>query len=68
MMSLRLKQGISFADYKARFGRSFISDFAAALEVCENAGLIVQTEQGIFPTLRGFDLQNTLIGAFLKRL
>jgi oxygen-independent coproporphyrinogen-3 oxidase len=68
MLRLRLKQGISFADYKARFGRSFISDFAAALKVCENAGLIVQKEQGIFPTLRGFDLQNTLIGAFLERL
>jgi len=68
MLGLRLKQGISFADYAARFARSFPDDFEGALRVCEKAGLIERTSGAIFPTLRGFDLQNALIGAFLERL
>ena len=68
MLRLRLRQGISFADYAARFERSFPNDFADALGACQKAGLIGQTAQGIFPTLRGFDLQNALIGTFLERL
>jgi len=68
MLHMRLKRGIAFADYAARFGRSFEDDFADALCSCEKAGLIEQTEEGIAPTIKGFDLQNALIGMLLERL
>ena len=68
MLRMRLKQGIAFADYAARFGRSFEDDFADALRGCEKAGLIERTAQGIAPATKGFDLQNALIGMLLERL
>lgn len=68
MLRLRLRQGIAFDDYAARFGRSFPDDFADALCACQKAGLIERTAQGILPTLQGFDLQNALIGILLERL
>ena len=68
MLRMRLKQGIAFADYAARFGRSFQGDFTDALRDCEKAGLIERTEAGIAPTIKGFDLQNALIGMLLDRL
>lgn len=68
MLRMRLKRGIAFADYAARFGRSFEGDFADALRSCEMAGLIEQTHAGIAPTIKGFDLQNALIGMLLESL
>jgi oxygen-independent coproporphyrinogen-3 oxidase len=68
MLRLRLARGLEFADYAARFGGDFVDGMEDAIRVCENAGLIVRTEAGIAPTARGFDLQNALIGEFLKRL
>jgi len=68
MLRMRLKRGIAFADYAARFGRSFEDDFADALLGCEKAGLIERTHAGISPTIKGFDLQNALIVMLLDRL
>ena len=66
MLRLRLKTGIRFDDYEARFGHNFRSDFENAIRVCQKAGLIEQNTQGIIPTVKGFDLQNVLIGEFLE--
>jgi len=68
MLRLRLAKGISFADYTAHFGHEFTDKFADAIRICGEAGLIRQTQQGITPTVKGFDLQNTLIGEFLKSI
>lgn len=68
MLRLRLKSGIAFADYQSRFGTRFGDDFAPALEKTLRAGLITADRAGIYPTLKGFDLQNALIGEYIKKL
>lgn len=68
MLRLRLKQGIDYKDYHRRFGSDFLSEFSAAVETAKNAGLITADKCGIRPTLKGFDLQNALIGEFIKKL
>ncbi len=68
MLRLRLRQGISFNDYGARFGHSFISCFEEAVHKTQKAGLITVGSDGIRPTLKGFDLQNALIGEYIKKL
>ncbi len=68
MLRLRLIDGIEFEDYRRRFSDDLINDFADAIEFAKNAGLILADKKGIYPTLKGFDLQNTLIGEFIKKL
>jgi len=68
MLRLRLAQGIGAADYQKRFGGDFFRQFAEPIKTAEKAGLIVADKQGIRPTLKGFDLQNALIGEFIKKL
>ena len=68
MLRLRLNEGINFADYFEKFGSSFIRDFDKPVQFCTNAGLIILTKNGIAPTVKGFDLQNSLIGKFLNDL
>jgi oxygen-independent coproporphyrinogen-3 oxidase len=66
MLRLRLKQGIMFDDFNRRFGTDFQTVFNKPIEFAVNAGLVIRNEHGIFPTLKGFDLQNTLITEFMK--
>ena len=68
MLRLRLSNGIDFDDYRRRFSGDLINDFADAVEFTQNAGLIIADDKGIRPTLKGFDLQNTLIGEFINKL
>ncbi len=68
MLRLRLNEGIIFADYFEKFGSNFIEEFDKSVRFCTKAGLIVLTENGIAPTVKGFDLQNSLIGKFLNDL
>jgi oxygen-independent coproporphyrinogen-3 oxidase len=68
MLRLRLKQGIIFSDFNSRFNLDFEKTFGRPIEFSQSAGLITRDELGIYPTLKGFDLQNTLIGEFLKIL
>jgi oxygen-independent coproporphyrinogen-3 oxidase len=68
MLRLRLARGINADDYAQRFGGDFFSRFAEAIETAQKAGLIAVDTQGIRPMLKGFDLQNTLIGEFIKKL
>lgn len=66
MLRLRLKQGISFAGYNLRFGGNFTTIFNGPVSFSIENGLITRDESGIYPTLKGFDLQNTLITEFMK--
>ena len=65
MLRLRLAQGIRFSDYKARFGIDFETEYADAITKTMSYGLIKRNTEGIYPTVKGFDLQNTLITEFL---
>ena len=65
MLRLRLAEGIRFADFQARFGTDFETTYAEAIEKTTKAGLIEKNGLGITPTVKGFDLQNTLITEFL---
>jgi len=66
MLRLRLKGGLSFADYESRFDQSFLNTFGSAAAEAKNAGLISVSDAHIRPTLKGFDLQNALISLFLN--
>lgn len=68
MLRLRLKRGIDFSDYRALFGGDFARAFGGAIGRVQKAGLILTDEKGIRPTEKGFDLQNALIGEFIKNL
>jgi oxygen-independent coproporphyrinogen-3 oxidase len=68
MLHLRLKKGINFDNYRDRFNIDFKSEFAEAIDTAQRAELITADTDGIRPTLKGFDLQNALIGEFIKKL
>ncbi len=68
MLRLRLKQGIVFDDFNSRFHMDFENTFGGPVEFTQTAGLITRDERGVYPTLKGFDLQNTLIVEFMKIL
>ena len=68
MLHLRLANGIDADGYARRFGEDFLSRFAEPIKTAQNAELIAIDAHGIKPTLKGFDLQNVLIGEFIKKL
>ena len=68
MLRLRLRQGIDFDDYRKRFDQEFLEAFNQAVETTQKAGLVTLNSSGIQPTLKGFDLQNTLISEYIKKL
>jgi oxygen-independent coproporphyrinogen-3 oxidase len=68
MLRLRLAKGIDETDYTQRFHEEFFCRFADSIQIVKNAGLISVDAMGIRPTLKGFDLQNTLIGEFIKKI
>jgi oxygen-independent coproporphyrinogen-3 oxidase len=68
MLRLRLAAGIEAADYTAHFQDDFFKRFEAAIDATQYAGLILANSAGVRPTLKGFDLQNALIGTFLECL
>ncbi len=68
MLRFRLRQGINFDEYRVRFNQDFLEAFEQAVEITLKAGLITADSGGIRPTLKGFDLQNTLISEYIKKL
>ncbi len=68
MLRMRLAEGISFEDYRRRFNRRFMEQFEKETAAMREAGLIYTDAEGIRPTMKGFDLQNTLIYEFIKKL
>lgn len=66
MLRFRLSEGINTIDYKRTFGTSFLEEYKSALTTAEKAGLITVDKTSVKPTLKGFDLQNTLISEFMK--
>ncbi len=68
MLRLRLNHGIDFNDYKAHFGGNFEANFEKSIDMAKKAGLITVEPERIRPTLKGFDMQNSLIGLFINKL
>jgi oxygen-independent coproporphyrinogen-3 oxidase len=66
MLRLRLSEGISYGGFSGRFNIDFKDVFGYATDFAEKSGLIIKDEYGIYPTIKGFDLQNTLITEFMK--
>ena len=56
----RLAEGLSKAYYQYRFGRSVRDDFGACLDGLLERGLLVEDENAIRPTTRGFELNNEI--------
>lgn len=66
MLRFRLKRGVVFSDFNERFGMDFKAMFEQPIKFSENAGLITVDDYGVYPTLKGFDVQNALITEFMK--
>lgn len=68
MLKMRLKNGFSFYDYKSRFGEDFRRAFPTELERVISLGLAKTDGRGLYPTKRGFDLQNQLVSILIRNL
>lgn len=68
MLKLRLKKGFSFFDYKNRFDEDFREAFSREMEKVVSLGLAKTDGRGLYPTRRGFDLQNQLVSLLVCNL
>lgn len=66
MLRFRLSGGISLLDYEDNFGNNFLEEYKSAITTAQKADLITVNQTSVKPTLKGFDLQNTLISEFMK--
>lgn len=57
---LRLKSGLGKADYTQRFGRSVRDDFGRAFDGLLARGLLHEDDESIYPTGKGFELNNEI--------
>jgi oxygen-independent coproporphyrinogen-3 oxidase len=65
MLSLRLREGLSFADYRERFSEDFISGREEEIAEYERLLLISVTDGGIALTEQGFYVSNTIISSLI---
>ena len=68
MLRLRLSEGINIIDYQNTFGTAFMAEHDSSVLWALNSGLVTVSNEFIKPTLKGFDLQNTLISEFMKNV
>ncbi len=64
-LGLRMKKGISFQDFRRRFGCSFDQIYGEVTETLKGQGLVTETETGICLTDYGIDVSNYVFGAYL---
>ncbi len=64
-LGLRMKKGISFQDFRRRFGCSFDQIYREVTEKLKGQGLVTETETGIYLTDYGIDVSNYVFGAYL---
>ncbi len=65
MLRLRLREGISIEEYRARFSKDFTDGRMAALQRYEREGLLVFQQGRIRLTERGFYLSNAILAEIL---
>ena len=68
MLHQRLAVGISFEEFKKSFKKDFMIEYKQPVLSSMEEGLISVDNKGIYPTLKGFDLQNILILKFMKNM
>ena len=61
MLNLRTNQGISFDSYKFRFGIDFLQEHENTISRLVNQGLLVLTEDRIYPTYDGMMVLDQII-------
>jgi len=64
MLSLRTSGGLSFEEYRARFGVDFTKTHGKGLEMLSGAGCLVSDEKGIRLTDKGIFTSNTVMSEF----
>ena len=64
-LGLRMEKGISFQDFRRRFGCSFDQIYGEVTEKLQGQGLVMETEAGICLTDYGIDVSNYVFGAYL---
>lgn len=64
-LGLRMEKGISFQDFRRRFGCSFDRIYGEITEKLKGQGLVAETEQGIRLTDYGIDVSNYVFEAYL---
>ena len=67
MLRLRLTQGIDIADYAARFGRDFYTEFEDVLIPYRRAGLLREEGGRVALTTEGMLLSNTVLAELLMQ-
>ena len=65
MMRLRLSEGFSLSDYRARFGADFTAGRAEKIERYCALGYIAITADRLALTERGFYISNTILSDLL---
>jgi oxygen-independent coproporphyrinogen-3 oxidase len=66
MLSLRLKEGLSHADFALRFGKSSTETYGIALAPFIRAGLVIQDEAHTALTHKGMYVMNYILTAILS--
>ena len=61
MLGLRMKEGISLSDYKAKFGKDFKKGKEELLERLEREGLVTLSDGRLALTERGFYISNSIL-------
>lgn len=64
-LGLRMEKGISFQDFRRRFGCPFDRIYGEVTEKLKGQGLVAETEQGIRLTDYGIDVSNYVFEAYL---
>ena len=65
MMGLRKIEGVSRAEFEARFGIDPVEQFAAAVSAAALDGMMEVTEERMKLTRRGLDFQNEVLLNFM---
>ncbi len=66
MLRLRLKDGVMFSDFKARFGKDFPAEIMQRSKKFESRGLVRADSHSLSLTREGFLLSNTIISDLLS--
>lgn len=66
MLSLRLKEGLVFADYRERFGKEISAPVKSNCDSLKKAGLAVIDDEGIRLTEEGMLISNSIINEIIE--
>ena len=68
MLALRLSEGLIFADYESRFGKSLPESIIKEAGLLEKHGLLTVDGEKIALTKQGFLLSNAVICRLLEKI